>query len=587
MPNPTPRPLRAIAAQVNSRASLSATTTRQAPLANAHLRVSYAVSLALDAERGAKGILRSIANWLVVDRRETFDVDALALNGQYTLPSGAVVDVLYTDSQSPYLHAVRYTHPDTKVTGRLWITEIGIKAEEGAASIQVSVVLATQDIASSALPPVAPTRPRVVGRLLSANAPLPGTAGLEAHSLNLQNVEAFLTHLRDARRTTPLVVISMVNGSGPLVDVQRLRVQGCGIADFYVIDGNVDTHALADRAGREVIPWGGGVRILYPTSSGPYADQVPVQTIRPVELDDWRVQGDDPTRRLFEIVATRTARTNASRHLTIEAVREEQIRRRVAKERNRHDALASRAAFSLAQAEVADLTASIKDLQADIADYEAILQEHDQEIAKKNTELDQLEFERDELREQLSTANNKARSLEGSISQLRDRPLHASPMLDDDTRGSLIAMMNGTGTIVDTLRAVVHLYGNRLVVLDSAWKSAKDAIGFRKAQKAFDLLRRLGSDYWESLATGKPDSQAKEAFTKNEFASDESDTVANNKLARKRRTFIYKGQNIEMLPHLKIGTKPSEYETLRIHFFWDAEARVIVIGHCGAHIDFD
>lgn len=160
-------------------------------------------------------------------------------------------------------------------------------------------------------------------------------------------------------------------------------------------------------------------------------------------------------------------------------------------------------------------------------------------------------------------------------------------MLDDATRDSIVAIAGGAGTIVDALRTVAHVYSDRLIVLDSAWKSANAAVGFRKVSKAFDLLRRLGSDYWATLASGKPDSQAKEVFTKNEFAPDESDTVANNKRGRKLRTFVYKGQPVEMLPHLKIGVKDSEYETLRVHFMWDAESRVIVIGHCGAHINFD
>lgn len=588
MTTPTPRSFRAVASTSAASTALPRPLgTRQPPLTHSHLRVTYAVSLALDASRGATGILRSIANWIATDRQEAIPAEALTHNGKYPLPSGAVVDVLYTDSQSPYLHAVRYAHPDAKIPGRLWITEIGIRAEEGATAIQATVVLATQDIASSALPQVAATRPRVVGRLLAANAPLVGTPGLETRSLDLSNVESFLAHLRDPRRTAPLVVISAPPGGVPLVDVQQLRVLACGIADVYAIAGTVDTHTLADRAGRDVIPWGGGVRILYPASSGPYADQVPAQTFRPVDLDDWRVEGDDPTRRLFASVAARTARTNASRHITIEAVREEQIRRRVAKERDRHQALANRTAFSAAQAEMADLTASINELQADVRDFEVILEERDQEIAQKNSELEQLEFERDELREQLSTAQSKARGLEGSMSQLRDRPRDGAQVLDEVTRDSIVAIAGDAGTIVDALRAAACLYGDRLVVLDSAWKSADAAKGFRKVRKAFDLLRRLGSDYWANLASGKPDSQAKEVFTKNEFAPDESDTVANNKRGRKLRTFNYKGQPVEMLPHLKIGVKDSEYETLRIHFMWDAEARVIVIGHCGAHINFD
>ncbi len=39
-----------------------------------------------------------------------------------------------------------------------------------------------------------------------------------------------------------------------------------------------------------------------------------------------------------------------------------------------------------------------------------------------------------------------------------------------------------------------------------------------------------------------------------------------------------------MTNHLKIGVKPSDAETLRIHFDWDAEKKMIVIGHCGKHL---
>jgi hypothetical protein len=42
-----------------------------------------------------------------------------------------------------------------------------------------------------------------------------------------------------------------------------------------------------------------------------------------------------------------------------------------------------------------------------------------------------------------------------------------------------------------------------------------------------------------------------------------------------------------MLAHLKLGTKDSAVETLRVHFHWDADARALVIGHCGPHLDFD
>jgi hypothetical protein len=71
----------------------------------------------------------------------------------------------------------------------------------------------------------------------------------------------------------------------------------------------------------------------------------------------------------------------------------------------------------------------------------------------------------------------------------------------------------------------------------------------------------------------------------NAYSARESETVEANKRARQLRTFNHKGDSIEMMKHLKIGIKDSAAETLRIHFEWDGNARKIIIGHCGQHLD--
>jgi hypothetical protein len=38
---------------------------------------------------------------------------------------------------------------------------------------------------------------------------------------------------------------------------------------------------------------------------------------------------------------------------------------------------------------------------------------------------------------------------------------------------------------------------------------------------------------------------------------------------------------------LKIGVKPSDATTFRAHFHWDAAKRLVVLGHCGKHLDHD
>ena len=53
---------------------------------------------------------------------------------------------------------------------------------------------------------------------------------------------------------------------------------------------------------------------------------------------------------------------------------------------------------------------------------------------------------------------------------------------------------------------------------------------------------------------------------------------------REPRTFEYRGNPVYMPVHLRIGTSFSEAATLRMHFAWDSDNNVIVVGHCGKHL---
>jgi hypothetical protein len=139
---------------------------------------------------------------------------------------------------------------------------------------------------------------------------------------------------------------------------------------------------------------------------------------------------------------------------------------------------------------------------------------------------------------------------------------------------------------MQSLSLIAALFPDRVVVLPSAWKSAKRSEAFKHPGPAFELLWKLSNDYWDSITTGKGDATARSVFG-NAYAARESEKVESNAQGRKRRSFDYKGKPVAMMKHLKIGTKDSVVETLRIHFHWDADDRRIVIGHCGPHLDFD
>jgi hypothetical protein len=134
-----------------------------------------------------------------------------------------------------------------------------------------------------------------------------------------------------------------------------------------------------------------------------------------------------------------------------------------------------------------------------------------------------------------------------------------------------------------SLTLISNLFPNRLEILPSAWNSAKDAKSFKHRKELLELLWILGTEYWGGLNNGRSDAEVRSVFG-NHYAATESEQVEKNRRARLRRTFDYHGRQVEMMKHLKIGFKQSPSETLRVHFEWDAEARKIVIGHCGKHL---
>ncbi|MGB7565581.1 MAG: hypothetical protein WBM08_12630, partial [Prochlorococcaceae cyanobacterium] len=134
------------------------------------------------------------------------------------------------------------------------------------------------------------------------------------------------------------------------------------------------------------------------------------------------------------------------------------------------------------------------------------------------------------------------------------------------------------------LELVAELCPDSLVVLDSAWKSADEAAGFELGDRLFPLLWRLASSYREARLAGQPNVVGIKVFGANAFAARESDGIEKSPSARRARTFLYKGEEVVMWQHLKIGVKDSVNRTLRVHFLWDPEAGKVVIGHCGKHL---
>lgn len=559
----------------------------------------YASTLWLSADKGPRPVLATIASWLSgAERRNAtaaatagalggmpqsnrargarspaaaIGVEGLTTPGPRTLSSGATLDVVYTESGSPYLHAVRYTHRDRTERGRSWVTEVGLRAEAGASEIECSVYLYTDEVSTRIAAPVVATRPMLVRELLRRCAPSARTPGLAVRVLTNANAAELAAHSRSADRSSPLVVVSCASDGRPAADLDRLQDLLAGLATVVRIPAEEDTRALATTFGEGLTPYAGAIAILFPVRSGPYAAPVPVRRLLPSQIDEIRAAGNDVESEIFSLVTERMNVPNARRHLSPDQVNRERARRSIA----RH---------AKAGASAEELRLWNGELEAEIARLEDEIRKRDREAQTDDWTIETLNDELAKLKEELHIANSAASAHLAQLSAARGARGREERDLDA-LQGAFVRATAGSPAPEDSLLLLEAIFADRVVVLDDAYESARESAGFRDGARVLELLCTLAGAYWEALSAGKPDSEARKAFPTKRFAAKESETLS--KSGRTRRTFTYKGAPVLMEPHLKVGdTGGSADSTLRIHFHWDAADKRIVIGHCGPHIPF-
>ncbi len=245
------------------------------------------------------------------------------------------------------------------------------------------------------------------------------------------------------------------------------------------------------------------------------------------------------------------------------------------------------------QSEILNLQEQLTGFRQEARAYEDLAEEIDAKSKQTKVILEQkihdLEGHAKYLQEQIGKIDDEKRTLRHEYDSLKVSLLHSNfdprgEDIPDSVSDTLLNIVAESLTLSQSLAVISAIFPNRVLVLDTARKSANDSNVFRDRKKAFELLWKLATEYWSMLVSGRGDCDARAVFS-DAYSAKESETVEHNQRARRLRTFTYYGKEIEMMKHLKIGMKHSVAETLRIHFAWDAEGRRVVIGHCGAHLD--
>jgi hypothetical protein len=514
---------------------------------------------------GLDAVLHHVARWLGNKSEMFLDVTRLK-HGLREVTSRKGVRVYSQSNQRdevdaiiwPYLFCAQLSHTDRDVSGRLWLTQIGVRQLEPGSEIECTVLLKTEDVSSRVVTPVQVSRPWLVEELAKHCEPTLATPGVRIRTLDQASAEAFLTLVEHKERSAPLVVVSHRPTGDRFVQPERLRSLLVGIADVVEIPAGVNTFGIESVVGRRYNAFGGAINVIGPPRKSRDDGHCDTWVLLPRQASQLVDDGMNVEMEIFAAVTHRTNLPYSWRHISMDAVAQ------------------ARTHSHLAQA--------IVDSRRDdsTALYTDLLVAADQELLEKSKEIV-------ELREQLEVANVALQRWRDEAEVLvTSSPIYRrasdAPQFEDELREAVTSTLSGNYTLETLLRLIELLYGDRIVVLASAYKSAKESHDFRHGKVALDLLLKLATGYWSVLADGKTEGEAKAVFGRQAYAPAESFYLTTK--GKARRTFRYRGEDLFMERHLRYGVKDSSAETLRIHFEWIASERRIVIGHCGKHLDF-
>jgi hypothetical protein len=350
-------------------------------------------------------------------------------------------------------------------------------------------------------------------------------------ALGTSHIDSLVEFLVHPGRRLPVVVISGDPSSGRAVfrgsdglsgrPEQELARQLAGLAHVRMLTSNFASRQLTDRLGRQLSLWHGAVRVYWPGFT----------------LED------DPFRhRLWLSDRFREMRNP----LVVELLRWLSTLS-VARTPEHPGLLAARLSQTEDVSEwVAAYEAENEKLTEDIRGIESELREKDAEIFRLQTKLDALSF-----------GQPATSGFESAV---------ASPR-----------------TVLEALELVERDFGDGIVFLDSAKKSAREFAAYNDPEKALRALRAV-AEASEARSGGSLGQSLSEFFRSRGFEYEGSNSVAKDRRYRSSYTITYDGSRQVMEPHLKVDEHTSPDQCLRIHWWDDPDSHVLVVGHVGRHL---
>ncbi|WIF65005.1 hypothetical protein QN096_14540 [Metapseudomonas otitidis] len=466
----------------------------------------------------------------------------------------------------PAYYAWKLKHSDSLIQGRQWLIEISLTRESNITTLSCSVK--TDEQSTLVTKPALASRPRLIGYLLET-LKKDKKASLAANTVGKKlkkvkktdDYKGLLAEIESTQRNYPLVIISPTKDKDYLINRQHAQDSLIGLAQIIEIDKEYDSYEMESILGKKYSAWDGAINII-PTAKK--NGQIYPKLILSQEAISF---GEKQSERIERLLAYVTHQTNIPKIrgiITPETVLQKSLKRRLEK-----------------------LKSSKGETENDLSEENALLWEENETLTNSvsglKAELEQEALEKEYLQEKLGEMELEIqRQLYRNQAEVRKSK---SPITQQPIYDSLVELIirDAQPTARECLDYISGAYQGRVIVLESAQRSAEEYNLFENGNRLLHLLHRLCTTFYEALVT-KGDSEARKIFSSDEYSATESKSTQNNSTAKNRRTFTYKENRILMLRHLKIGKADDKRLTIRVYFEWLPDEQVIVIGHCGEHL---
>ena len=529
----------------------------------------------------AKGDIASVI-------RDEFDEELPGMAFPADYPGGAVDDerigeclrTTFWGNRSQW--ALDYDKPDDREPLMRWHTSIGVDDLDGMCRVNIRVVVYMMSGYCGLFDPSRSINvPRVVSMLNTMEGVKCYCGGYPLTSERAPIIEStwerdFVDTLVSPNRKIPLILVCSSMDGGMPYDPETLAREFTGVALVFALDFS---EPWVLKKIRETFPKNTAAKTWSPWESTIYLFQ-PGTDLSQVASRRKRGYYSEKT------VDRYSDRQSFGRLFRNAVLRHSETCDEVYGTRDLEEGMQA----ELHKQELTILEGKVEKAERDADFYYKVAESYTTEERSQPVQDDRAELEKQisSIEQQLADAKMRSRYHQSRCEALEAKMSEAMKEIDHlkDALSTLDEMTHVPTRLSELLEVFEKVYSDRVVVLESARRSAREFDGKNPLDESFGVLRSMGTTLWDLYFRQEGCANIAEEFQNIsgfELALHESDGTLTNKDARAQRTVRYKGKEVTAIKHIK-GRNNAQGNAFRVYYEVDREERKIVITHCGKHL---